>query len=75
MWATYSEVRIQAHIERAARLVVGCRACAVHIGAGGGITHGLGITRTELAFVEDVINTRRDADIFGRGVGAAHADH
>ncbi len=64
MQTTYSEVRIQAHIECAPRLVVGRRACAIHVSAGNRVADRLGVTGPELAFVEHVIDTCRDADIF-----------
>ena len=68
-------MRIQTHVESPARLVVGRCTRAIHIGVGGGVTHGLGITRAELTFVEHVINTGGYADIFSRHVGAAQANH
>ena len=60
-----SESGIHAHIPRAAWLIIGISPRAVHIGTRRGIPGGLGITRTPLAFVEDVIHAAGQADVFG----------
>ena len=66
-----SKARRQAHVERAARLVVGGRACAVD---GARAVHADGVAHAVEALVKQVVDAEREGNIGREGVLPAHID-
>ena len=69
------EVCIHTHIPGTARFIIRVRTRTVHIGTRRGVTRGLGITRTPLTFVKDVIHAAGQADVFGHVPGRTQANN